>query len=86
MDKHKDSLLSMIGKQVISMVIATGLSIYVSTRILDSRVTALESQAREVQSELKGIAQSVNRMAGSFETFTSMVREELRSGNARANR
>lgn len=69
MPPKKTDLLDLIIKETIAIVIASGVSVYVSTKILETRVTTLETTTRDVQGELKAIAASLNRLVGSFETY-----------------
>lgn len=72
-----------LGQQVLAIVIASCLSTYVSTKVLDTRVTALESQAKDVQENLKEIATSVNKMAVSFAELSQFVKDEIRNESTR---
>lgn len=74
------SVYSYLGQHVLSIVVASLLSTYVATKVLDQRVSALEAQTRDLRGDLKDIAESVNKMAVSFGELSQVVKDEIRYG------
>ena len=62
-------------------MLASAVSTFVATKVLDVRVSALEAQAQEARGDLKQIAQNLNSMAVSVAELSAVVKTEIQKND-----
>jgi dynactin complex subunit len=67
--------------QVIGIVLASAVSTFVATKVLDVRVSALEVQAKEARGDLKQIAENLNKMAVSVAELSAIMKTEIQKND-----
>jgi hypothetical protein len=70
------SLSKTLAQYVISPVIVLTLSVLLSTRVNDYRISTLEAESKEVRAELREINSSISRIAVSLAELSQWVRDQ----------